>query len=177
MNYVLPDILIPELDIVFCGTAVGRKSDRLRTYYAHPSNGFWKTLAEVNITPDRIAPNDFASITKLGLGLTDLAKSAVGNDHEICHDQYDIEGFRKKILHFKPRILAFNGKGAAKKYLRRRSVKYGMADESIGETRIVVLPSTSAAARRWWDISVWQELARIGGYPSPTLPTPISDIP
>jgi TDG/mug DNA glycosylase family protein len=171
MNYIMPDILKPELKIVFCGTAVGHKTALFRTYYAHPNNSFWKTLADVGLTPHEVAPKDFASITQFGLGLTDLAKSAVGSDHEIHHDQYDIEGFREKILHFKPRTLAFNGKEAAKRYLGRRSVQYGMVDESIGQTLIFVLPSTSAAARRWWNKLVWRELAHIGGYESSSINT------
>lgn len=54
---ILPDLLAPGLDIVFCGTAVGAESARRRAY-AGPGNAFWPTLAQVGLTPRRLAPRN-----------------------------------------------------------------------------------------------------------------------
>ena len=35
---ILPDVLAPGLDIVFCGTAVGNVSAQRGVYYAGPGN-------------------------------------------------------------------------------------------------------------------------------------------
>ena len=48
---VLPDVLVPGLAVVFCGSAVGAASARRRAYYAGPGNAFWRTLSEVGLTP------------------------------------------------------------------------------------------------------------------------------
>ena len=56
---VLPDVLEPDLDIVFCGTAAGTRSADVGAYFAHPQNRFWRTLAEVGLTPRRLAPTEF----------------------------------------------------------------------------------------------------------------------
>ena len=47
MPHTLPDILQPNLKVVFCGTAAGDASAKKRAYYAGPGNRFWKTLHEV----------------------------------------------------------------------------------------------------------------------------------
>ena len=41
---VLPDILKPNLNVVFCGTAVSDESAALGHYYSKPSNSFWQLL-------------------------------------------------------------------------------------------------------------------------------------
>ena len=57
-----------------------------------------------------------------------------------------------------PANLAFNGKNAARGALER-DVTYGPQEEQLGGAAVWVLPSTSGAARRFWDIGPWQELA------------------
>jgi hypothetical protein len=41
---ILPDVLMPGLKLVFCGTAAGTVSARRGQYYAHPQNRFWEIL-------------------------------------------------------------------------------------------------------------------------------------
>ncbi len=54
--------------------------------------------------------------------------------------------------------LAFNGKNPARAALER-DVAYGPQEEQIGGAAVWVLPSTSGAARRYWDVGPWRELA------------------
>jgi len=79
---ILPDVLAPGLDIVFCGTAAGTQSARQQAYYAHPQNRFWRTLHEAGLTPRRLAAAEYALLPSFGLGLTDLAKFASGMDRQ-----------------------------------------------------------------------------------------------
>jgi double-stranded uracil-DNA glycosylase len=57
-------------------------------------------------------------------------------------------------------VVAFNGKKSAGVFFGR-NVNYGgpEIDKRIREIPIFVLPSTSAAARKFWDESYWRELA------------------
>jgi len=50
VSHALPDLLRPNLDVVFVGTAAGRYSAALGAYYARPSNLFWPTLHKVGLT-------------------------------------------------------------------------------------------------------------------------------
>src|SRR5690606_10382691 len=158
---VLPDVLGPGLDIVFCGTAVGHESARRRAYYAGPGNAFWPTLFKVGLTPRQLAPEEFLNVLDHGLGLTDLAKSATGPDDGLRPTDFNRDELRTKILRFSPRVLAFTSKKAAMTFLDVKLVPYGLLDEALGETRLFVLPSPSGAARGYWDVSHWFDLARL----------------
>jgi hypothetical protein len=51
-----------------------------------------------------------------------------------------------------PTLVAFNGKRAAQEYYGKK-VSYGEQTESIGRSTVFVLPSTSGAARKFWDVA------------------------
>ncbi len=156
---VLPDVLAPELSVVFCGTAAGRASARVGAYYAGPGNRFWDILFSLDITPDRLRPDEFHRVLEYGIGLTDIAKTASGSDAEIPRGVYDVAGFVEKMQFYMPRAIAFNGKNAAKTYLGRSSVDYGQQPETLAGAVLFVLPSTSGAARGWWDEECWRDVA------------------
>jgi double-stranded uracil-DNA glycosylase len=155
---VLPDVLERGLAIVFCGTAAGTASARRCAYYAGPGNRFWNTLFEVGLIPRLIAPEEFESVTEFGLGLTDLAKHVAGCDEDLPDGCFDGVGLTERILAISPGILAFTSKRAAEEYVGH-PVDYGLLEETIGRTRLFVLPSPSGAARRHWDDRPWNELA------------------
>jgi TDG/mug DNA glycosylase family protein len=155
---VLPDVLEPGLRVVFCGTAVRARSAQVGAYYAGPGNQFWSVLHRVGLTPRALLPTEFRELPKHGVGLTDLAKKMAGGDVDVSASAFDVDATRGKNESFAPRVLAFNGKASAKAFLRR-PVEYGRQRESLGETAIFVLPSTSGAARGCWDESHWKALA------------------
>ena len=156
---MLEDLLAPGLRLVVCGSAPGRRSARLRQYYAGPGNRFWATLAAVGLTPRRLAPSEWRSLLEFGIGLTDLVKDQSGGDRELDFARADRAGLRAKVLRFQPRLLCFNGKRSAQEFLGRREIAYGEQAESIGETRLFVAPSTSGAAAGAWDPAPWCALA------------------
>lgn len=157
---VLGDVLAPNLRVVFCGTAVGAASARRYAYYAGPGNHFWRTLHEVGLTPRLLEPEQYETITEYRLGLTDLAKTISGSDAVLRDEHFDGESLRRKIFRFQPRLLAFTSKRAAEEYLGH-SAEYGLQEEGIGQTVLFVLPSPSGAARRYWSVEPWRELARL----------------
>jgi double-stranded uracil-DNA glycosylase len=61
---------------------------------------------------------------------------------------------------FRPGVLAFVGKRAAREVLGLNPSGYGEQDVTIDVTRVWVLPSTSGAARGFWDISPWRALSQ-----------------
>ena len=162
---VLPDVLAPGLRILFCGSAAGTASARAGAYYAGPGNRFWQTLHEVSLTPRLLAPGEFALMLEFGLGLTDLSKAGSGADNDLDPGDDDPAALARKVGKYRPQLLAFNGKRAARVFLAAElglagSLAYGRQPASLGGTRIWVLPSTSGAARRWWDAAPWFALAR-----------------
>lgn len=164
---VLPDILEPGLKVVFCGTAVSARSAKVGAYYAGPQNQFWIVLHEVGLTPRRLEPHEFRTLPQYGIGLTDLVKNRSGMDHTLDRCDFDPDSARTKIEHFAPRVLAFNGKRAAKEFFGVKAIDYGIQQERIGTTAVFVLPSTSAAAyqfvpgKRAASVAIWRALATL----------------
>lgn len=156
---ILPDLLQPGLALVFCGTAASQRSAREGAYYAHHGNLFWRALHESGLTPRRFAPDEFPHLLELGIGLTDLAKRHCGNDADLPRGAFDVPALRARIDAFRPHLLAFTSKAAARAALGRAIVAYGPQPERLGQARVYALPSPSGQARGHWDIEPWQQLA------------------
>lgn len=158
---IVPDVLDEGLALVLCGTAPSRASKDARAYYAHPGNIFWKTLFEVGLTGRLLAPHHYPRILGFGIGLTDLNKTEWGADAELSPVAFDVSAFAVKMAACRPAIIAFDSKFAAMNYLGRRSVSYGLQDETLAGARLFVVPSTSGRARMYFDIGPWHDLARL----------------
>jgi double-stranded uracil-DNA glycosylase len=161
-KFVLDDLLAPGLGLVFCGTAAGNVSARLRQYYAHPQNRFWSILWEIGLTPAEFRPSQYNELLALGVGLTDIAKYASGMDHALPNDSLGPEAcaaLRRRIVEIKPTFLAFTSLKAGRTFLGP-AVHFG-EQEALGATRVWVLPSPSPAARRNWEANKkwWRDLA------------------
>lgn len=159
MRHVLPDVLAPGLRIVFCGSAAGTKSAKLGLSYAGPGNKFWPTLFSAGFTPTLWGPTDFLRLPELGYGLTDLNKTEFGMDSQLTGTGDDAAALIAKIERFAPRILAFTAKRPAQIVLLRKKLDYGFQAETIGATRVFVLPSPSGRAGAFWNESHWRALA------------------
>lgn len=160
-DYLIPDMLRPGLDLVLCGTALGAASAKARAYYAHPQNKFWRTLAAVGLTPETYHPSDYARLLDHNIGLTDLCKTASGNDDELPSVAIDPASLRAKIEMYQPRYLAFTSLTGARWFLKRSKATYGLQSETIGQTQIFALHSTSPRASGAWNDSSWRELAAL----------------
>lgn len=165
---VLPDVLAPGLAVVFCGTAAGSESALRRAYYAGPNNAFWPALFKVGLTPRQFAPEEYLQVLRHGLGLTDLAKGVSGSDRMLDKADFSRDELESRVQRYAPGILAFTSKKSAQVFLEQRRVRYGLLETKIGTTRLFVLPSPSGAARGYWDIGHWADLAKL---PRESLPS------
>lgn len=161
-THVLPDRLRPGLKLVFCGTAAGRRSALARAYYAHSQNKFWSTLHQVGLTPHLFQPHDYEKLWELGIGLTDIAKHVYGMDHQLPRDALGDEAvaaLKARIRKVRPAILAFTSLNGGRKVMGAKAVA-GEQPETLGGTRVFVLPSPSPLAANHWDIGPWRDLAK-----------------
>jgi TDG/mug DNA glycosylase family protein len=161
---ILPDLLIANLTIIFCGTAAGNKSAERKAYYAGKGNLFYATLFKIGVTPRQLKPEEFPELINYNIGLTDLAKYTHGMDKDLKLDDYDIKGFEGKILKYQPKVVCFNGKTAASKYLEVDDTKlldYGLQSRTINKTKLFIAPSTSITAFAYWDESYWHQLKEL----------------
>lgn len=161
-KHILPERLKPGLRLVFCGTAAGRQSALRGAYYAHAQNRFWKTLYEVDLTPRLYAPDEYALLLDLGIGLTDIAKFAYGMDHQLPADALGARAaaaLRTRILKAAPRHLAFTSLTAGRAVMGPKA-RAGEQAERLRQTRVWILPSPSPLAANHFDIAPWRALGQ-----------------
>jgi len=157
----LPDLLAPDLLVVFVGTAASHRSAAERAYYAHPGNRFWRTIHAVGITPRLFAPHEFRELAQLGIGFTDMSKRGSGMDHDVAAHEFDVARFEAAMRTHRPRIVAFTSKKAASVWLgvATGEIELGLQPGGLGFPKVFVLPSPSGAATRYWDVAPWRALA------------------
>jgi TDG/mug DNA glycosylase family protein len=158
MMPVLPEVLQPDLKVVFCGTAFGPRSAQVKAYYAGRGNYFWDILFRVGLTQRKLEPHEYREVLRYGIGLTNIAPQRIGLDNTLRKSDFDAAGLLAQMEQYRPSVLAFNGKRGAQELWGRR-VDYGLQAEMVGATRVFVLPSTSGAARGFWDERWWWEVA------------------
>jgi TDG/mug DNA glycosylase family protein len=159
MPDILPDVLAPGLRLVVCGSAAGDRSAAAGAYYAGPGNRFWITLHRIGLTPTLLRPPEFPRLIAHGIGLTDIVKTRSGADAVLRASDFDRAGLLGRIERHRPSLLVFNGKKAAEAFLGGR-VGYGCQHgRDIGTTKIHVAPSTSGAARGFWNEDIWRDIA------------------
>lgn len=160
---VLPDLLTPGLDVVFCGTAPGTVSAQRRQYYAHPQNKFWRALHAAGLTPRLLEPSEYEKLLSFRIGLTDIAKHVSGMDNQLPRGSLGkdaIADLRTRIEKYKPKILAFTSLTGGRK-LAGADAAFGRQSVMIGETEVWILPSPSPAAHWNWQKNekIWRDLA------------------
>lgn len=159
-DYLVPDLLRAGLMLVLCGSAPSRISARARAYYANPENKFWRTLAEVGLTPRLLAPQEYPLLLEYGIGLTDVAKRHSGTDAQLPKEAWAPHELREKLERYAPRLLAFTSKRSASEALGVPTGKlpYGRQEQPFVGCEAWVLPSTSPLGHNHFQLAPWQAL-------------------
>jgi TDG/mug DNA glycosylase family protein len=149
----VPDVLAPDLDVVFCGINPGRVSAAARAPFANPRNDFWRLLHAAGFIPRLLAPHEFRALCEFGIGLTNAASRTTRGSGDLR--AADFAGARERLVGIAetlaPAVVAFVGKAAYQGVFRERPA-HGPQERRLGETALVVLPSTSPAnAAVPWD--------------------------
>jgi TDG/mug DNA glycosylase family protein len=155
----VPDLLAPDLDLVFCGTAPSPASYKARAYYANPGNAFWATLHAVGLTPERLPPQRYPELLGWRIGLTDLNKTEYGSDHELSAHAMDASSLHAKLRKFRPAAVAFTSKHAASLALGVKAPAHGRQADMLEGAVVFVLASPSGRARSFWTIKPWRQAA------------------
>lgn len=141
----MPDIIAPNLRVLFCGINPSLYSVEVGHHFARPGNRFWRALHESGFTPRRFLPADENELITCGLGITNVAPRATVGAADLSRDELKNGGItlREKVRHFTPQTLAILGIGAYRVAFAQPEAKLGAQEETIGDTRIWVLPNPS----------------------------------
>ncbi len=141
----VPDILAPNLRVLFCGINPSLYSAAVGHHFARPGNRFWATLHLAGFTDRRLAPTEDDDLLKYGYGVTNIVDRATARADELTRDEL-IAGWQQlsvKVQQCHPQFLAVLGISAYRTAFHRPKAKLGRQDEALHDAVIWVLPNPS----------------------------------
>jgi len=181
VDRLLPDLIGPGLDVLFCGINPGLYSAATGWHFARPGNRFWPALHRSGFTPRQLHPSEQAELLRYGLGVTNLAPRASARADELTRDEL-VRGGRelvRKVERYRPRWVAVLGVTAYRIAFERRTARLGRQTESLGGAGLWVLPNPSGLNAHVTVAGLAAEFAALraavaaerAGSPDPSLPT------
>ncbi len=139
------DILVPDLDVLFCGTNPGLYSAAVGYHFARPGNRFWAALHASGFTESLLEPHEQNEMLRYGCGLTNLVARATSvaaalSTEELRHGRALLQ---RKVRRYGPGYVAVLGKGAYQKAFRRPKAEFGPQQEELAGARLWLLPNPS----------------------------------
>ena len=141
----IPDVIAPDLRVLFCGINPGLYSGATGHHFARPGNRFWKALAGAGLTDRLLAPPEQADLLAAGIGITNLVARATATAAELSTEelQAGAQALAAKAARWRPAWVAFVGLGAYRTAFARPRAAVGPQPETIGGARVWLLPNPS----------------------------------
>jgi len=142
----IPDVLGPDLRVVFCGINPGRISAAAAAHFANPRNDFWRLLHAAGFTRRLLEPADQWEALEDGVGITNAAPRTTPGSSDLRRADFagSAERLERIARELRPAWIAFVGKEAYRGTFGERP-DLGGQERTFGATRLFVLPSTSPA--------------------------------
>jgi double-stranded uracil-DNA glycosylase len=142
---LLPDVLAPGLDVVFCGINPGLYSAATGHHFGRPGNRFWPALHLGGFTPRLFTPAEQDQLPQHGLGITNLVPRATARADELTDAELRAGAVRLTGIaeRYRPRVIAVVGVTAYRTAFGRKKATVGAQDETIADSRLWVLPNPS----------------------------------
>lgn len=144
-NTTLPDVIAPNLKILFSGINPSLYSAAVGHHFARPGNRFWKAIHLAGFTERLLSPFEDRTLLDRGFGLTNLAERATARADELTNEDLSIghQVLAEKIEQYQPKLLAVLGVSAYRTAFRQPKARMGLQEEPLFDTTIWVLPNPS----------------------------------
>ena len=141
----VPDVIAPNLRVLFCGINPGLYTAAVGHHFARPGNRFWPALHAGEFTERVLSPFAERELLKSGYGITNVVQRTTASADQLTRAEIIAGGerLRRKVLRYRPRVLAVLGVGAYRTAFDRPKATVGRQAETIGETVLWVLPNPS----------------------------------
>jgi TDG/mug DNA glycosylase family protein len=142
---LVPDVIAPGLRILFCGINPSLYTAAVGYHFARPGNRFWPALHAAGFTDRVLHPSEQQVMLANGYGITNVVDRATATADALSAPEL-ADGGRKleaKVRRYRPRVLAVLGVSAYRSAFGRPKAVVGAQPESIGDTRVWVLPNPS----------------------------------
>lgn len=147
----VPDLIGPDLRLLFVGINPGLWTAATQTHFAHPVNRFYPALLRAGIIERPIDAaagmdeDDRAYFSARGLGITNLVRRATIRADELTSDELGKGGERLRVLvtRLRPRVVAVAGITAYRQAFGERKALVGRQPRPLGEAELWVVPNPS----------------------------------
>ena len=147
----VPDVVGPDMAVLFCGINPGGMSGSLGQHFARPGNRFWKVLFASGFTDRVLTPAEQRHLREYRLGVTNLVDRTTRAAADVSPAEL-AEGARRlagKVERWKPGWVAVLGVVAYRRAFGRPKATLGPQQERIGSSGIWVLPNPSGLQARY----------------------------
>ena len=141
----VPDIIAPNLNILFCGINPSIYSAAVGYHFARPGNRLWKALYAAGFTPRLFHPSEDRELLSLGLGMTNIGEHATARADELSKEEL-LAGrqiLEQKIKHYRPKVLAILGITAYRTAFYQPKATIGRQPHGLHDAILWVLPNPS----------------------------------
>lgn len=141
----LPDVIGPNLRVLFCGINPGLYTAAVGHHFARPGNRFWPALHKSGFTGRLVSPFAERELLQSGLGLSNVVPFATASAAELTREDFIAGGRRlaSKARRYRPKIIAILGVGAYRQAFDKPKAQIGAQPERIHDARVWVLPNPS----------------------------------
>ncbi|MFO0984669.1 MAG: G/U mismatch-specific DNA glycosylase [Planctomycetota bacterium] len=141
----IPDVIAPDLRILFCGINPSLYSAAVGHHFARPGNRFWPALHAARMTPRLYSPFADQALIALGLGITNVVARATAAADELSSAELVTGGQQllRKLVRYRPHCLVVLGIVAFRQAFARPAAALGEQQEPLGQSRVWVLPNPS----------------------------------
>lgn len=150
-NGTVPDLVGPNVKLVFVAINPGLWTVKTQTHFAHPSNRFYPALHEAGLTKTRfdrvngLADADRKALTDAGIAVTNLVARATAKASELDADELRQGGTRlaRKLKQWGWPHVAIAGVTAYRVAFDTPKATLGRQIDGVGESVTWVLPNPS----------------------------------
>jgi TDG/mug DNA glycosylase family protein len=141
----LPDVIAPDLDVLFCGINPSLLSAERGHHFARPGNRFWPAIHLAGFTPRLFAPHEDRQLPEHGLGITNVVARPTRAAAELTPEELreGAAALAELVAEYRPRVLAVLGVTAWRIGFERPKAAVGLQPERIGGAATWVVPNPS----------------------------------
>jgi double-stranded uracil-DNA glycosylase len=141
----VPDVLAPELSVLFCGINPSLYSAATGHHFARPGNRFWPALHRSGFTRRQLRPEEQEELLTYGLGVTNIVARASARADELTRAELraGARALTARVARYTPAVVAVAGISAYRFAFDRPAAVLGEQAERIADARLWVLPNPS----------------------------------